>query len=133
MLGATYIDKSLFLPECKSLMDLYIVIDGSDSISAPDFVTLQKAIASLVPQIELAPDKARIGMLVYSSTVPVTSEHAFLDHAPSVMDAAMKLQHPRDGTNTALGIQVYSRRYFIPFKLFELLVSVKVLVGSQFI
>lgn len=87
-------------------MDLYIVIDGSDSISTPDFVTLQKAIASLVPQIELGSNKARIGMLVYSSNVPLTSEHPFSDSAPNLLSAAMKLDHPRDGTNTALGIKV---------------------------
>ena len=34
-------------------MDLYFVLDGSDSISYPDFGYLKQAMASLVPQIRL--------------------------------------------------------------------------------
>ncbi|KAH3888655.1 sushi, von Willebrand factor type A, EGF and pentraxin domain-containing protein 1-like [Dreissena polymorpha] len=91
--------------ECRSLMDMYFVIDGSDSISAPDFVTLKRAMAGMVPQIDLGQNKARIGMLVYSSNVPVMSKHSFSYDAGYLMNAANTLEHPRDGTNTALAIK----------------------------
>ncbi|XP_052801431.1 sushi, von Willebrand factor type A, EGF and pentraxin domain-containing protein 1-like [Mya arenaria] len=91
--------------ECRSLMDLFLVIDGSDSILPQDFVTLQRAIASFVPQIDLGENKARIGMLVYSSTVPMASLHSFSSTKSQIIDWAISLQHPQDGTNTALGIE----------------------------
>ena len=87
-------------------MDLYIVIDGSDSISFTDFELLQKALAGFVPNIDVGHAKARVGMLVYSSHVPLMSKHAFSDDANYLVDAALTLQHPRDGTNTAHGIKV---------------------------
>ena len=95
----------LLFSECRDLMDLYIVIDGSDSISYKDFETLKKAIASLIPQIRLGERQARIGMLVYSSHVPTDSEHPFSPDKNYCQQSALTLSHPRDGTNTALGIK----------------------------
>ena len=86
-------------------MDLYFVLDGSDSISYPDFELLKDAMASLVPQIRLGERQSRIGMLVYSSGVPQDSEHPFSADFNYLMHAATTLSHPRDGTNTALGIK----------------------------
>ena len=100
------ISKTVVLfSECRDLMDLYLVIDGSDSISKPDYQTLKRAIASLIPQIRLGEKQARIGMLVYSSHIPIESEHPFSADPRYLQDAAMTLRHPRDGTKTALGIE----------------------------
>ncbi|KAL4224775.1 Sushi [Mactra antiquata] len=90
--------------ECRSLMDLFLVIDGSDSISFEDFELLRKAIGQMITQIDLGPDKARIGMLVYSSDVPAASEHPFSYDRAYLTNAAATLLHPRDGTRTGLGL-----------------------------
>ena len=102
--GTTTHVRSSFA-ECRDLMDLFIVIDGSDSISNSNFKILKEAIASLLPQIRLGERQARIGMLVYSSHVPLDSEHAFSADFNFLLNSAMTLSHPRDGTNTALGIE----------------------------
>ncbi|XP_053383788.1 sushi, von Willebrand factor type A, EGF and pentraxin domain-containing protein 1-like [Mercenaria mercenaria] len=91
--------------ECRSLMDLYLVVDGSDSISYPDFNLLKRAIENLIPEIDLGHDKARIGMLVYSSDVPDQSKHVFSYDRNYLINAARTLQHPREGTKTWLGIK----------------------------
>lgn len=81
-------------------------MDGSDSIDADSFKLLQEAVASMIPEIELGRNKARIGMLVYSSGVPLSSKHSFSYDPDYLFNAAMTLEHPRDGTKTSLGIQV---------------------------
>jgi hypothetical protein len=88
------------------------VIDGSDSISYHDFGLLKSAVENLIPEIDLGHNKARIGMLVYSSHVPVMSEHDFSYNQHYLINAAKTLQHPRDGTDTALGIKVSNISYF---------------------
>ena len=95
-------------------MDLYFVLDGSDSISFPDFQHLKDAMASLVPHIRLGEGQARIGMLVYSSGVPTDSEHPFSSDFNYLMNAATTLIHPRDGTDTARGIR-HMRQMFQRF------------------
>ncbi|XP_060587822.1 sushi, von Willebrand factor type A, EGF and pentraxin domain-containing protein 1-like [Ruditapes philippinarum] len=97
--------------ECRSLIDLYVVIDGSDSISYHDFGLLKTAVENLIPEIDLGHNKARIGMLVYSSHVPVMSEHDFSYNQHYLINAAKTLQHPRDGTDTALGIK-HMKKFF---------------------
>ncbi|KAK3591864.1 hypothetical protein CHS0354_005067 [Potamilus streckersoni] len=89
--------------ECKSLVDLCIVIDGSDSITADDYDMLRDAVANLIPELDIAPDKARVGYVVFSSelndTVPMNGDSDYL------IKMARLLHHPRDGTNTAKGIK----------------------------
>ena len=92
-------------------MDLYFVLDGSDSISFPDFQHLKDAMASLVPQIRLGERQARVGMLVYSSGVPTDSEHPFSADFDYLMRASTTLSHPREGTDTARGIR-HMRKMF---------------------
>nr|QDO66815.1 hypothetical protein [Pinctada fucata] len=88
---------------CRSLIDFCIVVDGSDSISRDDFSTLRKAISSLIDRLNIDKDEGRMGIVVYSSKiarkVPLTSDKWTLQKE------AEKLPHPRDGTNTALGIE----------------------------
>ncbi|WAR01864.1 SVEP1-like protein [Mya arenaria] len=89
--------------ECRSMMDLVLVLDGSDSISTEDYQTQRVALNELVKGYHLGPKESRVGLVVYSSTiaqsVPLT------DNRELLMQETINLVHPRDGTMTNLGIE----------------------------
>jgi len=88
--------------ECRSLMDTIFIIDGSDSISAIDYVKQRKALAAILNELDLGPQQARVGIVVYSSTiaqvVPLSHDRAMLTKQ------VLNMAHPRDGTLTHVGI-----------------------------
>jgi len=90
--------------ECRALMDLYLVVDGSDSISASEFQTLREALVSLIEGMDMGPQKARVGINVFSSGV--VQESNFMDNKMLAKGFANNLVHPRDSTWTWTGIQV---------------------------
>ena len=59
----------ILLTECRSLMDLVLVIDGSDSITASDYAKQRLAIQALINELHLGPRQAQVGFVVYSSTI----------------------------------------------------------------
>jgi collagen type VI alpha len=93
----------LTFPDCKQLFDIIFVIDGSDSINAVDFQTLQLAMEGLVDRLNIGTDNGRMGMVVYSRDialeVPLSSQKDYLKFQAKTMP------HPRDGTYTHLGIE----------------------------
>ncbi|ESO97635.1 hypothetical protein LOTGIDRAFT_228264 [Lottia gigantea] len=88
--------------ECKSLLDVVVVVDGSDSIAADDFVTLKLALESLVLDLNVRPDNTRFGVVLYSSTI--AGKIDISGNAGHIIPGIRALPHPRDGTNTALAI-----------------------------
>jgi collagen type VI alpha len=53
-------------------LDLIVVVDGSDSITAKDFVTLKTSLADYQDALSLADDQAKFGLVLYSSDVSAT-------------------------------------------------------------
>ena len=89
--------------DCRKPYDVYFVIDGSDSISDRDFYLLRKSIYDLVDKLNIGEGNGRMGMLVYSSTIATMVEPS--TDTAYLKEHAMNLPHPRDGTDTAIGIK----------------------------
>ena len=45
------------------------MLDGSDSITAIDYQKQRETLSSLLADLYLGPDLARVGLVVYSSTI----------------------------------------------------------------
>ena len=58
-----------FISECRSLIDLMVVIDGSDSITFADYDKLRYALAHIIPDLDLGPRRIRLGFIVYSTNI----------------------------------------------------------------
>ena len=92
----------VFFSECRSLLDLIVVVDGSDSITAKDFVTLKTSLADYQDALSLADDQAKFGLVLYSSDVSATI--SLSSNKNQLRKDILALRHPRDGTRTDLGI-----------------------------
>ena len=83
------------------MLDVVLVVDGSDSITSKDYVTLKNSLVDLMDHLKLAEDQARLGVVLFSSDVadqiPLSADRNFL------RQALLSLRHPRDGTRTDLG------------------------------
>ncbi|XP_045174634.2 sushi, von Willebrand factor type A, EGF and pentraxin domain-containing protein 1-like [Mercenaria mercenaria] len=88
--------------ECRSLMDLVLVVDGSDSISRADYSKQRLALKSLVNELHLGPTQSRVGIVVYSTTIAQVLN--LTANREDLVKGARSLVHPQDGTKTALGI-----------------------------
>ncbi|KAL3842414.1 hypothetical protein ACJMK2_020432, partial [Sinanodonta woodiana] len=101
--NATWTAAEFTCAECRSLVDMIVVVDGSDSINAPGYEMLRGAIIQLIPELEMGDGKARVGIVVFSSdiheVIPLTG------NSTALISKVKYLYHPRDGTNTAKGIQ----------------------------
>lgn len=88
---------------CKAQIDVVFVIDGSDSISESDFQTLRTSISRIVDGFHIGSGETRMGIIVYSKgvafSVPLSYDPVYLKDQASIMP------HPREGTNTHLGIE----------------------------
>ncbi|XP_052064771.1 protein PIF-like [Mytilus californianus] len=89
--------------KCRSLLDLIVVVDGSDSITAKDFVTLKKSLADYQDALHLADDQAKFGLVLYSSDV--SANISLSSNKQQLRKDILALRHPRDGTRTDLGIK----------------------------
>ena len=90
------------MSECRSLLDMIVVVDGSDSITADDFSTLKNAILSLLEELTLGEEHVRFGLVLYSSNITTVLDLSS-DKKQLKTDIAA-LTHSRQGTNTHLGI-----------------------------
>ncbi|KAL4224587.1 integrin [Mactra antiquata] len=88
--------------ECRSLMDLVLVVDGSDSILAEDYKKQRSALAALMKELGLGPKQARVGMVVYSTTIAQSIDLTY--NREELVKWSLNMVHPRDGTMTSLGI-----------------------------
>ncbi|KAK3591868.1 hypothetical protein CHS0354_005070 [Potamilus streckersoni] len=89
--------------ECRTVVDLCLVVDGSDSISKGDYETQRDATANLMTNLDIGDNRARVGIIVFSTTI--AEEFPFNSDKELLKKKAQNLPHPRDGTNTALAIK----------------------------
>ena len=92
----------LLTVNCNSLLDICIVIDGSDSISYPDFEILKEYVSNLADKLNIGEGNGRMGIVVYSRDIAM--EEGLSYNRGYLRGKALGMPHPRDGTNTALGI-----------------------------
>jgi uncharacterized protein YegL len=78
------------------------VIDGSDSISDANFKKLRTSIAGMVDGFNIGSGETRMGIVVYSKGVPF--KVPLSDDPVYLTEQALAMPHPREGTETHLGI-----------------------------
>ena len=84
-------------------MDLVLVIDGSDSISEPDFEKMKSSITGLINRLDIKRDQIWFGLVLYSSDITEVIE--LENDKKKLLQRISLLKHARMGTHTALGIQ----------------------------
>ena len=92
-----------FILGCRKVLDIVLVVDGSDSISEPDFEKVKSSIAMLINQLDVEIDKIWFGLVLYSSDI--TEVVTLQQNKQKLLHRISLLKHARMGTNTALGIQ----------------------------
>ncbi|XP_061172939.1 protein PIF-like [Saccostrea echinata] len=102
-LQATKMVKAKPNQDCRNLLDVVAVVDGSDSITSKDFRTLKSSMVDMMESLQLADDQARFGLVLYSSNV--AAEIPLSANRQQLKNKIMGLRHPRDGTRTDLGIK----------------------------
>ncbi|KAL5006241.1 hypothetical protein ScPMuIL_015047 [Solemya velum] len=112
-LKANSVQKVLFTGtttiNCKALIDLIVVVDGSDSITASDFQTLRQALVKMIGEVHIGPDDARMGIVVYSTDIGAQVNVS--GNPVALQQQTLRLPHPRDGTNTSLGIKTMTEMF----------------------
>ena len=108
VISCNYFKNSFFhyiisVSECRGLMDMIVVVDGSDSISEKDFTTLKTAIVSLLDELTLGEDSVRFGLVLYSANI--TTVLNLSSDKKNLVKAVAALKHSRQGTNTHRGIK----------------------------
>ncbi|KAI4876762.1 hypothetical protein NFI96_017996, partial [Prochilodus magdalenae] len=92
---------NLTKPVCeKERGDLVILIDGSESISPPDWEVLKNSMISLVRKLEIAPDGWRVSVAQFSDIV---LDHFYLDRYSNLAGVEQGIQgipQRKQGTNT---------------------------------
>ncbi|XP_061187687.1 uncharacterized protein LOC133195743 [Saccostrea echinata] len=107
---ATIAQETKIVPKgCRELFDLSFVIDGSDSISAENFEKLRVSVARMVDSFHIGSGQTRMGIVVYSKdvalSVPLSDDPVYL------RKEALGMPHPREGTNTHLGIEAMVKEF----------------------
>lgn len=86
------------------------MVDGSDSITSPDFQTLKSSLVDLMDGLQLAEDQARFGVVLYSSDV--AAEIPLSADRLQLKSKILGLRHPRDGTRTDLGTKNFTCLFY---------------------
>ena len=84
-------------------MDLVLVVDGSDSISGPDFKKIKSSITDLISRLDVERDQIWFGLVLYSSNITEVIE--LENDKNKLLQRISLLEHAQMGTNTALGVQ----------------------------
>lgn len=94
---------SSLISGCKGLMELVVIIDGSDSINFPDYSSLKISMTNLVQQLDIQETEIRISFVVFSSDIAL--ETPLMGDKQKALQTAATLPHPRDGTNTWMALE----------------------------
>ncbi|XP_013407529.1 collagen alpha-1(XII) chain isoform X1 [Lingula anatina] len=89
---------------CKDQADITIILDGSESVNAPDFAKQLQFIKSLVRKFEVGPNAAQVGVLqCYSYAVQEFNLNTHSTEA-AILAAVDRIKQKRGGTNTAYAL-----------------------------
>ncbi|XP_013408326.2 collagen alpha-1(XII) chain, partial [Lingula anatina] len=97
--------KRMVAPKvCKGQADIIFILDGSGSVSAPDFAKQLQFIKSLVRKFDVGPNAVKVGVLQYSNYA--VQEFNLNTHSTeaAILAAVDKIKQKRGGTNTALAL-----------------------------
>ncbi|XP_050409418.1 cartilage matrix protein-like [Patella vulgata] len=97
------------MKDCVEDVDVLVVLDGSESISADKFTGIKDALKMMVTDLNIRERPTRMGVILYSSTIstviPLCSDEKKL------MDGISSLQQPMEGTQTHLGLAEMNKMF----------------------
>lgn len=91
------------------MIEFIVCVDGSDSITAKDYPKVQKAIAGLIDKLDIRKNNARMGIVVYSTNIALKFD--LTDDKKALRKQALNMPHPREGTETQLGIKTMRKMF----------------------
>ena len=112
-----FIQRDLFcfcFPACDGQADVVFVIDASGSIRQSRFQTVLEYVTTVVEQLEVAQDRTRVGVVVYSDDAEVKFQ---LNTYPSKQDVLSAIRSQRwiqGRTNTAAALNIMTQTMFTP-------------------
>ncbi|XP_066269384.1 alpha-tectorin-like [Branchiostoma lanceolatum] len=93
-------------------IDLMFVLDGSGSVTKPNFDLIKQFVKNVVQNFDIQPGTTHVGVLQYSTTV---KEHFALntyDRSTNVLSAIDRIQYMQGGTYTGAALQYLAHNSF---------------------
>ena len=84
------------------MLDIVLVLDGSDSISRDNFDKVKSSVEDFTRQLDIGTDKIWLGLVLYSTNLTQTIQ--LTGNKNEILQRISQLKHERLGTNTAAGI-----------------------------
>lgn len=85
------------------MLDIVLVVDGSDSITSPNFEKIKASLGAFTRQLDICADRVWLGLVLYSSDI--TETVSLQGNKTELLQKISQLKHERLGTNTAVGVQ----------------------------
>lgn len=92
--------------------DIVFLLDGSDSISDGEFVEQKTLVERFITQVDIGPERVRVGVIVVSSDIGDTVDLAQSTNKNSLIKTLHTLQQPQDGSRIDLGINKLERMFY---------------------
>lgn len=96
---------------CDVAADVGFVIDGSKSISSGDWPKGLNFVANLINNLYITPEGIHAGIVVYSTFINEKVPLNPFKSKPLLMAMTKSLKQPKQGTNTALGVDTMRQMF----------------------
>ena len=104
-------DLCIDYSECRNGIDLIFVLDASGSIGSSNFQLMRNLVANVVRNLEIGPNRTRVGIIVYSDSASVQfSLNTYMTSA-SLLQAIANIPYTAGGTNTGAAIQTCIQQF----------------------
>ncbi|XP_013384288.1 collagen alpha-4(VI) chain-like [Lingula anatina] len=103
-------------PVCKAKADIIFILDGSGSVSAPDFAKQLQFIKSLVRKFDVGPNAVKVGVLQYSTNTVQEFNLNTHNTEAAILAAVDRIKQKRGGTNTAFALSTARKSSFTAAK-----------------
>ncbi|KAL5020240.1 hypothetical protein ScPMuIL_003132 [Solemya velum] len=97
--------------KCRAPSDVIFLLDGSESLSEPDFEKMKQFVESLLDRFHVEPAYTRVGALVFGTLVRDTIILGRYATRADLYGRIDKLSQPQSGTGTARGLQRMRRMF----------------------
>ena len=101
----------IFYSECRNGIDLIFVLDSSGSIGSLNFQLMRNFVANVVRNLEIGPDKTRVGVIVFSYSASVQFSLSRYMTNSSLLQAIANIRYTAGGTNTDAAILTCIRQF----------------------
>ena len=97
----------IFHTVCQNVLrgiDLIFVLDSSGSIGSRNFQLVRNFVANVVTQLDIGPDRSRVGLITFSSSAIVQFGLNTYRTNTSLLQAIARIPYSGGGTNTQAGL-----------------------------